>query len=109
MAHAARIDETTSKVVRVIVVHNSIEPHVEAWCANTFGGVWKQTSYNSNTRKHFAGIGYTYDQSRDAFIPPQPYPSWTLDEATCDWKPPVPRPAGPGWRWDEATMEWIAL
>ena len=86
---------------------------------------WVKTSYNTRggvhyapnswepdggvaLRKNFAGIGYTYDETRDAFIPPQPYPSWTLDEDTCVWNPPIPYPEdGKKYRWDEDTTSWV--
>ncbi len=69
----------------------------------------KRTSYNGNIRKNYAGIGYTYDTARDAFISPQPYPSWVLDEATCLWGAPVARPSEGGpWIWDETTVSWVA-
>ena len=71
---------------------------------------WIQTSYNGNIRKNYAGIGYTYDSQRDAFIPPQPYPSWTLVEETCNWTAPVLYPAdGNMYQWDEATTNWIQV
>jgi hypothetical protein len=89
-------------------------------------GVWIQTSYNtrggvyytpnSNTpdpdqtkalRKNFAGVGYAYDFAKDAFIPPKPYASWTLDEASCTWVPPIPQPTGGTYVWDEATQAWF--
>jgi hypothetical protein len=64
--------------------------------------LWVQTSYNGNFRKNFAGVGYTYDKTRDAFIPPQPYPSWTLVEDTCQWKPPITCPDDDKmYTWDE--------
>ncbi len=71
----------------------------------------KRTSYNHNIRKNYAGIGYTYDTERDAFIAPQPYPSWILDEATCRWQAPVPMPTPnpPFYSWDEATLSWIEI
>ena len=75
---------------------------------NLLGGNWKQTSYNGKHRKHYAGIGYTYDEGRDAFIPPQPYPSWSLD-SDCNWQAPVPMPDdGAMYTWDEAAQAWIA-
>ena len=71
---------------------------------------WIQTSYNGNIRKNFAGIGYTYDSQRDAFIPPQPYPSWTLVEETCQWIAPVSMPTdGKMYQWDETTTSWKEL
>jgi hypothetical protein len=71
---------------------------------------WIQTSYNGNIRKNYAGVGYTYDSQRDAFIPPQPYPSWTLVEETCNWTAPVLYPTdGNMYQWDEATTNWIQV
>jgi hypothetical protein len=71
---------------------------------------WIQTSYNGNIRKNYAGVGYTYDSQRDAFIPPQPYPSWTLVEETCNWTAPVLYPAdGNMYQWDEATTNWVQI
>ena len=80
-----------------------------AFCHALLGGTWVQTSYNNNFRKNYAGIGYAYDTVRDAFIAPQPFASWLLDEATCRWSAPVPMPAEGGpWHWDEATLSWVA-
>ena len=100
MAHFAELD-ANNVVLRVIVVatkDNSTADGVEkenigqAFCERLFGGNWKQTSYNNNMRVRYAGIGYTYDETLDAFIPPKPYPSWTLDNSTADWAAPVPMP-----------------
>lgn len=88
MAHAAELDEN-NKVIRVIVVHNDYEPNVEAWATEwAGGGIWKQTSYNGNMRKNFAGIGYTYDETRDAFIDCKIncHDEETLNEETCRWE-----------------------
>ncbi len=72
--------------------------------------VWKQTSYNGNIRKNFAGIGFTYDQARDAFIPPKPFNSWTLDEDTCLWEAPVAYPDdGQEYTWNETDQQWEVL
>ena len=78
--------------------------------------VWKQTSYNTYGgehklggtpfRKNYAGIGFTYDQARDAFIEPKPFDSWTLNETTCMWDPPVPRPESGSYSWNETTKQW---
>jgi hypothetical protein len=71
---------------------------------------WVQTSYNSNFRKNYAGTGYTYDKTRDAFIAPQPYPSWTLVEATCQWEAPTAYPTdGKMYNWDEDTTAWVEV
>ena len=80
----------------------------ETWYGNFRGQLCKRTSYNGNYRKNYAGIGYTFDSVRDAFIPPKPYESWLLNEDTCLWESPVPRPEGEGlWVWDEVTVSWI--
>jgi hypothetical protein len=85
MAHVAELNNN-NEVLRVIVVHNDYEPEVEAWAKEwAGGGIWKQTSYNGNMRKNFAGIGFTYDAIRDAFIPPMPENNLGLDENTCQW------------------------
>jgi hypothetical protein len=122
MAHFAKLD-ANNVVTQVIVVGNkdtSDAAGVEkeyigaAFCERLFGGTWKQTSYNGNMRKNYAGIGYTYDAGRDAFIPPKPFNSWVLVEETCQWKAPVDMPADAGtgeppkrYTWDEATTSWV--
>lgn len=97
MIYAAEI---TDNVVHRVLVVESME------FAQSLGGTWLQT-YKDGTRKHFAGIGFTYDARLDAFIPPSPYPSWLLDEATCTWEAPVPMPPGGPWVWDEDYEEWV--
>lgn len=116
MAHFAEID-ASNFVRRVIVVNNSelldangVEREYigAAFCTALFGGTWIQTSYNGNFRKNFAGVGHRYDPDRDAFILPQPYPSWVLDEDTCSWVAPVPYPNdGLDYVWDEASVSWV--
>jgi hypothetical protein len=70
--------------------------------------LWIQTSYNGNFRKNYAGVGYTYDKTKDAFIAPKPYPSWTLVEDTCQWEAPVSYPTdGQSYSWDEDTTAWV--
>jgi len=77
------------------------------FCENLLGGRWVQTSYNNNIRRRYAGIGYTYDKDRDAFIAPQPYKSWSLDKES-DWQPPTPRPDDDKlYSWDEDKLEWV--
>jgi len=117
MAHFALIDGT-STVLQVIVVSNETLnnlpfPESEslgvAFCESLFGSGtnWKQTSYNSNFRKNYAGIGFTYDAALDAFIAPQPFPSWLLNSSTCQWESPVPYPIDGGYYvWDETTISW---
>ena len=96
MAHFAELDEN-NVVLRVIVVANKDTADVngveqewigQAFCVRLFGGNWRQTSYNGNFRKNYAGIGYTYDPVLDAFIPPQPEPQCVLDPDTCQWTCP---------------------
>ena len=71
---------------------------------------WIQTSYNGNIRKNYAGIVYTYDSGRDAFIPPQPYPSWLMSEETCLWSAPTPMPTDDKmYQWDEPTLSWVEV
>lgn len=113
MAHFAKV--TNSTVTQVIVA----EPEFFATFVDSSPGEWIQTSYNTHggvhatggtpLRKNYAGIGYAYDRARDAFIPPQPYPNWTLNETTCLWEPPVAYPTdGKKYTWNEATQQWTA-
>lgn len=115
MAHFAELDENNT-VLRVIVVNNSdcldqngneSEEVGVQFCYRLLGGTWKQTSYNGNFRKRYAGIGYVYNSDVDAFVTPQPYPSWTLD-SNGDWQPPVPMPIVDGkfYSWNEDTRAW---
>lgn len=115
MAHFAELDESNI-VAQVIVVANAellvdgVESEAKGidFLESLYGHRnWKQTSYNGNQRKNYAGVGFTYDAGRDAFIAPQPFASWTLDEATCRWVPPVPYPVnGTDYKWDESSMQW---
>ena len=111
MAHFAKLN-LENVVDQVVVVHNNDAPNEAAGIAflnNLFGGAtWVQTSYNGNIRKNYAGVGYAYDSQRDAFIAPQPFPSWTLVEETCQWSAPVPAPAEGMYHWDESTTSWVA-
>jgi len=89
MAHWAEIDENNI-VLRVIVGDNN-DPNGDEgyqWIIENLAGTWVKTSYNANIRKNFAGLGFTYDENRDAFIPPKPVESWILDEETCRWVDP---------------------
>jgi len=121
MAHFAEIDND-NKVLRVLVIDNEHERNGQQYLADDlgFGGTWIQTSYNTHggvhdlegipLRKNYAGIGYTYDEVRDAFIPPQNFPSWILDENTCQWNPPVEYPSdGKIYLWEEESTSWIEL
>ncbi len=111
MAHFAKLG-IGNKVLRVSVVSNDIAVSEQAgvdFLNNLYGSrdVWVQTSYNGNIRKNFAGIGYTYDQTRDAFIPPKPFNSWTLNETTCQWEAPVAYPDDDNrYTWNESTQTW---
>ena len=111
MAHFAILNESNI-VTRVEVINNAVildDDGVEQeqlgidFLINLYGaGNYKQTSYNGNIRKNYAGIGYTYDSGRNAFIPPKPYPSWTLVEDTCQWTAPVTYPDdGKNYMWNE--------
>ena len=120
MAHFAQLDEN-NVVVQVIVVDNAdiLDENGDesellgvAICQSLIGAdtIWKQTSYNASFRKNYAGIGMTYDPDRDAFIHPQPYPSWTLNEETCRWGAPVNMPTDhPLYDWDEENQQWVSL
>ena len=118
MAHFAKLDDNNI-VTQVIVVNNNelldetgneSEAKGIAFCQSLFGGNWKQTSYNASFRKNYAGIGYAYDAGRDAFISPKPFPSWILDEETCGWNPPVPRPIDDKiYSWDEDNQQWVEV
>jgi hypothetical protein len=129
MAHFAKLGSENT-VEKVIVVHNnellvdgveSEQPGVD-FLNNLYktSDVWKQTSYNTQGgvhklggtpfRKNYAGIGYTYDEDRDAFIPPKPYPSWILNEDTCLWEAPVAFPDdGKNYDWNEETAKWVVI
>ena len=126
MASFAKIG-LNNKVIEVVALHNNelldangVEQEVNGinFLKNLTGwAIWKQTSYNTvaNThklggtpfRKNFAGIGYTYDEDKDAFIPKQPYNSWTLNESTCQWEAPSAKPTdGQRYQWNEETTSW---
>jgi len=122
MAHFAQLDEN-NVVLQVIVVDNKDtadangveKEHIgAAFCERLLGGTWKQTSYNGNLRKNYAGIGYTYNEDIDAFVAPKPYASWVLNEETAIYEAPVamPEDAGTGeppkrYTWNEQTTSWV--
>jgi len=120
MAHFAQLDEN-NLVTQVIVVMNQAIIDVNGveseavgveFCQSLFGAdtFWKQTSYNGNFRKNYAGIGYTYDAAIDAFVSPKPYPSWILNNNTAQWEAPVPMPSdGQMYFWDEASQAWVPV
>jgi len=111
MAHFAKL-KVGNIVEKVAVVSNDIATTEQAgvdFLNNLYKSrdVWKQTSYNNNIRKNFAGIGYTYDENRDAFIAPKPFDSWILNEDTCRWEAPVAYPNdGQRYIWNEQTKSW---
>jgi len=115
MAHFAKIDEN-SVVTQVVVVDNKDTSDAEgvekehigaAYLEKILGGNWKQTSYNGNFRKNYAGIGYTYRSDIDAFVPPKPFPSWLLN-ANAQWEAPVAMPTdGQMYSWDEENINWV--
>ena len=116
MAHFAQLD-SNNVVIQVIVVDNKDtadafgveKEHIgAAFCERVLGGNWKQTSYNGNKRKNYAGIGYTYNAGLDAFVPPKPFASWVLNDTTAQWESPTPMPTdGKRYGWDEATTSWV--
>jgi len=124
VAHFARLD--SNNIVDFVVVGRDEDNGKEAELSARTGDVYKQTSYNTHGgvhalggtpfRKNYAGLGYTYDAGRDAFIPPKPYASWLLNETTCLWESPVPYPTDVGteenpkrYSWDEATTSWVEI
>lgn len=111
MAHYAFLNED-GIVIDVIVGIDETEliegKDPETWYGEFRGQLCVRTSYNGNIRKNYAGIGYTYDADRDAFIPPKPYPSWVLNEESCLWDAPVPKPDEIEiYNWDEETVSWV--
>jgi hypothetical protein len=120
MAHWAEIDENNI-VVRVLVVSDEQDHRGQDFLSNdlNLGGTWKKTSYNTLAgvhqlggtpfRKNYAGIGYSYDSTRDAFIPPKPFNSWMLNEDTCLWEAPIEMPVEEGkvFTWNEETTSWV--
>lgn len=109
MSHFAQIDENNI-VINVVVVPNDEEHRGQEFLSNDLGlgGRWIQTSYNNNIRNVYAGIGFTYDETRDIFISPKPFPSWVLDTEGY-WEAPIPRPTTPNkdYGWDEENQTWI--
>lgn len=119
MAHFAKIDQD-GIVTQVLVTRDDKPREGLDWLLGRFGGTWIKTSYNTHggqhtqggtpLRKNFAGIGYRYDENRDAFIPPKPFESWVLNEDTCLWDPPTPYPEdGKDYSWDESSLSWIEV
>jgi hypothetical protein len=117
MAHFAELD-ANNVVLRVIVVDNKDtadangveKEHIgAAFCERLFGGTWKQTSYNGNIRKNYAGIGYTYQADIDAFVPPKPFASWVLNDK-AQWEAPVAMPTDDKmYSWDEQNQQWAEV
>lgn len=119
MAHFAKIG-LNSKVIEVLSVNNEVLKDSNGIEQESIGidfltkltgyPIWKQTSYNGNIRKNFAGIGMIYDEDRDAFIPPKPFKSWILNEDTCLWESPIPYPQDNNkYNWNESTLTWDIL
>lgn len=111
MSHFAEIDEN-NVVLRVLVGDNN-DPNGDEgyqWLVDNLGGTWVKTSYNATIRKNFAGIGYTYDEQLDAFVPPKPFDSWILNEETARWEAPEPYPQdGNMYLWDEESTAWVEV
>jgi hypothetical protein len=118
MAHFAKLDENNI-VLAINVVNNDVitvngvesEQAGIDFLTDLYGhSLWKQTSYNGSIRKNYAGVGYVYDASRDAFIQPKPYNSWVLNEETCRWESPIPYPEdGKYYVWFELNQQWIEI
>jgi hypothetical protein len=126
MSHFAKLDD--NNIVTFVTVGRQEDDDKEQELCDRTGDVYRQTSYNTRggvhydpetgepsadqskaLRKNYAGIGFTFDEQRDAFIPPQPFPSWVLNEESCLWDAPVPYPTDGGlYSWDEAAGEWVA-
>jgi len=105
MAHFAKLDENNTVTNVIVAEQNFIN---SGRVGDSF--LWVQTSYNSNFRKNYAVIGYTYDADRDAFIAPKPYTSWILNETTCHWEAPEPYPDdGKDYTWNEETTAWVEV
>ena len=113
MAHYAFLDENNivTEVITGIDETELIEGlPPEVWYGNFRNKVCKRTSYNGSIRKNYAGVGFKYDEELNAFIAPKPYPSWTLNEATCVWEAPVSRPNKTKiYNWDETDQEWVEV
>jgi hypothetical protein len=105
MAHFAELDENNI-VTRVLVTNNAFPNEGYDWLVDNLSGTWVQTSYNATIRFNYAGVGFSYNSELDAFIAPQPYPSWELDE-TCQWQAPTQYPEDDKmYTWDEETLTW---
>jgi hypothetical protein len=117
MAHFAKLENNVVKQVIVVSNQDILDEQGQEseelgikFCSNLLGGTWKQTSYNGNIRKNYAGVGYTYDEGRNAFIAPKPYNSWLLDETKAQWKAPVDYPIDDKrYTWNEATTSWVEV
>jgi hypothetical protein len=119
MAHFAKLNNKNI-VEQVIVIDNNDIQNLEFPDSEPIGQqfiqslgleeTWIQTSYNGNFRKNYAGIGFVYDNDLDAFIPPQPYPSWVLDTTRGIWEPPIPYPVNDNdYVWDEQLQQWVNI
>jgi hypothetical protein len=109
MSHFAEIDEN-NVVLRVLVGDNDMPNEGYDWFVENLGGTWIKTSYNGSIRKNFAGIGYTYNEELDAFIPTKPHESWSLNSSTCLWQAPVEYPQdGRAYVWNEESLLWVEL
>lgn len=111
MSNWAQVDEDNI-VIQVAVGNNELEDEGYSWFVENLGGRWIKTSYNAKIngfRKNYAGIGYTWDEENDRFIPPQPYPSWTLNDDVM-WEAPAPYPHdGFAYVWNEETVSWVQV
>ena len=114
MSHWAEVKEIDGQlIVERVTVGDNNDPNGDEgyqWLIDNLGGRWIKTSYNATIRKNFAGIGYSYNEALDAFIPPKPFASWVLNEETCRWDAPVPYPSdGLIYTWNEELGDWEAV
>jgi hypothetical protein len=115
MSHWAQLDENNIVIQITVGDNNEIDEGYQ-WLIDNLGGRWIKTSYNKNIRKNFAGIGYYYDEINDIFLPPKPFPSWTINQNTLSWEAPISYPGiintdptviNMEYIWDEPTLSWI--
>lgn len=106
MRYWAELDDTNT-VIRVTVGDSSIEDGGLLWLEENLGGRWVETWLDGGLRKNYAGEGYTYDESMEAFIPPKPFASWVLDDETFTWVAPIAKPETGEWLWDENAGDWV--
>jgi hypothetical protein len=118
MKFFCKLEPSTKKVLEIRVIGDDVagedmSVQGEQYCANTYGGEWKQCSKDNSFRKWYPGKDWFYREDLDAFVAPQPYPSWTLNTTTCIWEPPIPKPFDPDnpvvYNWNEDIQNWVLI